>query len=73
MNLTLSIDDQLLERARKYANEVGTTVNQMVRDHLQSVTREDDVEAWIEEFKSLSGKGHSGGLKFNRDELYDRR
>ena len=73
MNLTLSIDDQLLEKTRKRAAEMGTTVNQMARDHFQSVVGEDDVEGWIEEFLSLSGNGHSGGEKFDREEIYDGR
>jgi len=73
MNLTLAIDDQLLEKTRKCAAESGTTVNQMVRDHFQAVVGEDDVEGWIEEFVSLSGNGHSGGEKFDREEIYDGR
>jgi hypothetical protein len=72
MNLTLSIDEQLLEKARKRANEMGTSVNQMVRDHIKSVVGEDGAEAWIEEFMSLSGGGHSGGEKFDREDIYDR-
>ncbi len=73
MNLTLSIDDQLLEKTRKRAAEMGTSVNQMARDHFQSVVGEDDPEGWIEEFLSLSGNGHSGGEKFDREEIYDGR
>ncbi len=72
-NLTLSIDERLLEKTRRHAAASGTTVNQMVRDHFQGVVGEDDVEGWIEEFVSLSGNGHSGGEKFNREEIYDGR
>jgi hypothetical protein len=72
-NLTLAIDDQLLEKTRKHAGENGTTVNQMVRDHFESVIGEDDIEGWIEEFLNLSGNGHSGGEKFDREEIYDGR
>jgi hypothetical protein len=72
-NLTLSIEDQLLEKTRKRAAEMGTTVNQMTRDHFQSVVGEEDIEGWIEEFLSLTGNGHSGGEKFDREEIYDGR
>jgi len=32
----------------------------------------DDPERRIEEFKSLSGRGDSGGWSFNRDEIHER-
>src|SRR5690349_6709277 len=33
-NLTLAIEDEVLESARRLALEQGTTLNQLVRDHL---------------------------------------
>ena len=33
-NLTLAIEDEVLETARTLARERGTTLNQLVRDHL---------------------------------------
>jgi hypothetical protein len=32
-----------------------------------------DVERWIEEFEHLSGRGHSDGWRFDRDESHRRR
>jgi hypothetical protein len=72
MNVTLSIDEQTLARARKRADALGKSVNQLVRDYLQQLAGEDDAEASIAEFRSLSGKGHSKGWRFNRDEVYER-
>ena len=72
MNVTLSIDEQTLARARKRADALGKSVNQLVRDYLQQLAGEDDAEAWIAEFTELSGKGHSRGWRFNRDEIYER-
>ena len=72
MNLTLSIDDQLVARARKKASALGKSLNQLVRDYLQTVAGGDDPERSIEEFKRLSGKGHSRGWRFNRDEIHER-
>lgn len=72
MNVTLSIDEQTLARARKRADALGKSVNQLVRDYLQQLAGDDDVEASIAEFKELSGKGHSKGWRFTRDEIYER-
>jgi len=74
MNLTLSVDEKLVEKARKRASEMGTTVNQLVREHLQSIVGEDDIEADIARFRELSGLGKpDAGWKFNRDEIYEER
>jgi hypothetical protein len=72
MNITLSIDDQLVSRARKKAEAMGKSLNQLVRDYLQVVAGEDHPERSIEEFKRLSGQGHSKGWRFNRDEIHER-
>ena len=74
MNLTLSIDDQLLEKARKRAGEMGTTVNQLVRDHLRSFAGDVDRDMLLEEFRRTSGLGNPDpDWKWNRDEIYEER
>jgi len=70
MNLTLSLDDHLVRRARKKAEALGKSLNQLIRDYLQTVAGGDDAEHSIAEFKRLSGKGHSRGWRFNRDEIH---
>jgi hypothetical protein len=72
MNVTLSIDEQLVTRARKKAEALGKSLNQLVRDYLQTIAGGDDPERSIEEFKRLSGQGHSRGWRFNRDEIHER-
>ena len=72
MNVTLSVDEQLLTRARKKAETLGKSLNQLVRDYLQTLAGVDDPERSIEEFKRLSGKGNSRGWRFNRDEIHSR-
>ena len=72
MNVTLSIDDQLVARARKKAEALGKSLNQMIRDYLQTVAGGDDAERSIEEFNRLSGQGDSRGWRFNRDEIHER-
>ncbi len=73
VNLTLSIDDQTVARARKRAEALGKSLNQAIRDYLQTLAGGDDAERSIEEFQQLSGQGHSRGWRFNRDEIHERR
>jgi hypothetical protein len=72
MNVTLSIDEQLVDRARKKAEALGKSLNQLIRDYLQTVAGGDDPERSIEEFKRLSRQGNSRGWRFNRDEIHSR-
>lgn len=72
MNITLSIDEQHVDRARKNASAMGTSLNQLVRDYIKRLARVDDPERSIAEFERLSGTGHSNGWRFNRDELHER-
>ena len=72
MNLTLSLDEQLAARARKRAEALGKSLNQLIREHLQKLAGDDDPEESIAEFRRLSGKGHSRGWRFNRDEIHER-
>lgn len=75
MNLTLSIDEQIVKRARKKLQAVGKSVNEEIREHLRHIASGDegDIKGWIEELASLSGTGDSHGWHFNRDEIYERR
>lgn len=72
VNITLSIDEQLVDRARKKAEALGKSLNQLIRDYLQTVAGGDDPERSIEEFRRLSGQGHSRGWHFDRDEIHER-
>ncbi len=64
MNVTLSIDEQTVERARKRAEALGKSLNQLIRDYLQKLAGADDPERWIEEFERLSGTGQLSRLAF---------
>jgi antitoxin component of RelBE/YafQ-DinJ toxin-antitoxin module len=75
MNITLSIDEQLVERAREKLRATGKTINQEIREHLQHIAGEDalELERDLEMFKQRVGQGNSNGWKWNRDELYEER
>ncbi len=68
MNLTLSVDEQLVERARQRADTLGKSLNQLIRDYLQKLAGGDDPENSLKEFRQLSGKGDSRGWRFDRNE-----
>ena len=72
MNVTLSVDEHLVARARKKAEALGKSLNQLIRDYLERLAGSDDPERSIEEFKRLSGRGHSRGWRFDRDEIHER-
>ena len=71
MNITLSVDQQLVARARRRAQSLGKSLNQLIRDYLQTLA-DDDPDRSIEEFKRLSGGGNPRGWRFNRDEIHER-
>ena len=75
MNLTLSVEDSVVLKARRRAESMGTSVNQLVRDFLEQLAGNTDAAADADEFErlSLASKGNSRGWKFNREELHQRR
>jgi hypothetical protein len=74
MNITLSIDGQIVERAREKLRALGKSLNQEIRDHLQHVAGDDDLEETIEFLRKTAGLGHAEpGWKWNRDEIYEDR
>ncbi len=73
-NLTLSLDERLLEKAREKLRATGKTVNQEIREHFQRIVGDDEqLAADLEFLERTPGLGDSNGWKFNRDELYERR
>jgi hypothetical protein len=75
MNITLSVDDRLIEEARRLAQARGTSLNQLVRDYLEDLVRPHDVDGFAAELRRLTaeGRGHSGGRRFDREALHERR
>jgi hypothetical protein len=72
MNLTLSVEEQIVTRARKRAAALGKSLNQLIRDYLQKLAGADDPERSIWEFKNLSGRGHLRGRHFDRNDIHER-
>ena len=73
-NVTLSIDEELLEKAREKLCATGKTVNQEFREHMARIAGAGThFEAEIAAFRKRAGQGNSQGWKWNREELYEER
>lgn len=72
MNVTLSVDEKVVARARKKAEALGKSLNQLVRDYLERLAGVGDPERSIAELRRLSGRGDARGWRFDRDEIHER-
>jgi hypothetical protein len=45
VNITLSVDEETLARARKLAEEQGTSVDELIQAYLESLAREPSAES----------------------------
>lgn len=75
MNLTLSVDEKTVQKAREVARKQGTSLNALLRKYIASLAGRRTGEQAAEEFRRLwsEGRGNSGGWKFNREEIYAER
>lgn len=74
MNITLSVDEQVAQRAREAAQKMGKSLNQVVRDYLEQLAggarRE---QLWAQfETRCLQSPAQLKGWRFNRDEANER-
>ena len=75
VNLTVSIDDNDMQKARRHAEALGTSVDQLVREYVRQLAGKRDAGSIAAEFAELSraSRGNSDGWKFIREELHDRK
>ena len=73
MNITLSIDDQVVAKARHIASVRGTSLNQLVREYLDDLTRHNDMQSVLDELNAMwsESTGRSQG-PWTREELHER-
>lgn len=74
MNITLAIDKELVRKARKLAQQRGTSLNQVVREQLAGYvagTEQSDALQRLEKLWAES-ENKASGWSWNREELYDR-
>ncbi|MCC6609248.1 MAG: ribbon-helix-helix protein, CopG family [Burkholderiales bacterium] len=75
-NLTITVDDDLLKRARLKALAQGSSVNAVLRQFLEQFAGADEArQAAIDDVLALSraSKANSQGRRWTRDELHERR
>lgn len=75
-NLTITIEDHVLKRARLRALEMDTSVNALVRNYLRNLIGIDASSESLAQFaemaqNSVHGSG-SNGRQWERNDLYDR-
>ena len=72
-NITFSADEDLIEAAREAARAEGTTLNEQFRLWLEQYARQRRAQKFDEFMEQIKGKYSSGGRKFTRDEMNERR
>ena len=76
MNITLSIDEEIVKKVRKIAIDKDTTLTAMVRAYLTSVAESGDAtkQERIAKFRETSERlsRDMGPRTWTREELYDR-
>ena len=74
VDLSLSVDAQIVERARTTAAAMGLSLDQAVRDYLSELAGRSSPEADIAQVEQLSrvAGGNRRGWRFNRSELHER-
>lgn len=79
VDLTIPVEEYLLEEAQKRARQQGTSIHDLVRRYLESyvdVQQQERQQRAVKTLLDLSSRVHSGsgsaGRTWTRDELYDR-
>lgn len=74
MNITLSLDEQIVERAREVARHQGTSLNALIREYVRLLAGELTGDEVLAEFEALwNDAGDSRGAQLDRGALYDER
>ncbi len=74
-NLTITIDDEVLKRARLRALQENTSVNALLRDALETYAgvRVERESAVVDLLRLARGsQAGSGGRRWTREEVYER-
>ena len=74
MNITLAVDEQIAEKARKAASAMGKSLNQAVRDYLEQLAGAEQLALELKAFEAsaLASPGRLNGWRFNREQANER-
>ena len=75
-NLTVTVDERVLKRARIKAIEQGTSVNRVVNEYLERWAGTSQTQEALAGFLELAANSKAssgpGGRRWRREDLYDR-
>lgn len=75
-NLTVTVDEDLLRRARIRALQHGTSVNALLREYLEAYAGEPELKQAMDQFVELARESQAGsgseGRTWSREDAYDR-
>lgn len=75
-NITLAIEEKILDEVRVYAARRRTSVNALVREHLESLVRgQNRAREAVEELRRLRATTHArlgSDFRFDRDDSHAR-
>ncbi len=71
-NITISLDEELIKKGRRYAAKHKTSINALIRKYLKQTVESQSVD-WLDECFSLmdNAGGDSKGKRWEREDLYD--
>ena len=73
MKVTLFIDDRIVAAARRISATRGTSLNQLIRDYLEELTRVNDVEAAIGQLGAMWAENvYRSSSPWTREQLHER-
>ena len=74
MKITVSIDDEVAQRAGEAAQKMGKTLNQLLLECIERLASSAQRDQQWESFEQscLTSGGRLNGWKFNRDEVNQR-
>lgn len=70
MNITLSVDERIAEKARRTAQNMGKSLNQVVRDYLEQLAGAEALEEQVQAFERSARQtpGRLAGWRFDRED-----
>ena len=74
-DLTIKVDAVLLDRARTKAREQGTSIEALLREHLEAYVGQQQVQRALAEFAKLASESEarsSSHRTWDRGEVHDR-
>jgi hypothetical protein len=72
-NITFTADEALIDEAREAAAAENTTLNEQFRIWLEQYARKRRADRAMKLVAELQGKINTGGRKFTREEMNERR